>query len=49
MSEAPVTVQKPTEYIEKLETAKLDTPANVATLRFDFQVKIILFLQVIFV
>nr|XP_034322449.1 receptor-type tyrosine-protein phosphatase epsilon [Crassostrea gigas] len=37
MSEAPVTVQKPTEYIEKLETAKLDTPANVTTLRFDFQ------------
>ena len=49
MSEAPVTVQKPTEYIEKLETAKLDTPANVTALRCDFQVKIILFLQVIFV
>lgn len=43
MSMVPVTVQKPSEFIEKLETEKLDTPANVSSLRDEFQVEIIYF------
>lgn len=40
---APATVQKPTEFIQKLEIAKLDTPANVSSLRNEFQVEVIYF------
>lgn len=42
MYKAPATVQNTTEFIEKLETAKIDTTANVSFFRDEFQVKIIL-------
>lgn len=42
MYKAPATVQNTTEFIEKLETAKIDTTANVSFFRDEFKVKIIL-------
>ncbi|XP_052695812.1 receptor-type tyrosine-protein phosphatase zeta-like [Crassostrea angulata] len=37
ITKAPATAQKPAEFIEKLETAKMDTSANVSFLRDEFQ------------
>lgn len=45
MSKAPATVQKPTEFIGKLETTEEDSSANVSSLRDEFQVEIILFCE----
>lgn len=43
MYKAPAIVQNTTEFIEKLEKAKIDTTANVSFFRDEFQVKIFLF------
>lgn len=48
MYKAPATVQNTTEFIEKLETAKIDTSANVSFFRDEFQVKNILFFSIFF-
>lgn len=48
MYKAPAIVQNTTEFIEKLEKAKIDTTANVSFFRDEFQVKIFLFFFCIF-